>query len=183
MTITKLYFKGHNSKTGVQYELNLNDFDLVPDQGQCGSNFFLEPLRRLSTPTRICKNNPLGLDISQLPMNKRPMWMKGLSDFTVDKRNASYKSESVDSTPKLGKKNMFTRTSTKSSLNIDDTKNRSSNSLIENQSHLLEIDESEISMIEEKEESNSLGYISGQSIEDRHFVQSPRHWFNFVRFA
>ena len=105
-------------------------------------------------------------------MNKRPMWMKGLSDFTVDKRNASYKSESVDSTPKLGKKNMFTRTSTKSSLNIDEAKNRSS---VENQSHLLEIDESEISMIEEKEESNSLGYISGQSNEDRHFVQSPRN--------
>ena len=104
--------------------------------------------------------------------------MKGLSDFTVDKRNASYKSESVDSTPKLGKKrDIFTRTSTKSSLNIDDTKNRSS---VENQSNLLEIDESEISMIEEKEESNSLGYISGQSNEDyRHFVQSPRQWFDF----
>ena len=144
----------------------------MPDQGQCGSNFFLEPIRRLSSPTKICRNDPIGLDISQLPMNKRPMWMKGLSDFTVDKRNASYKSESVDSTPKLGKKNMFTRTSTKSSLNIDEAKNRSS---VENQSHLLEIDESEISMIEEKEESNSLGYISGQSNEDRHFVQSPRN--------
>ena len=93
---------GTTGKSGIEFEVNLNEHDLMADQHALASNFFIRPHDLSSSKY----NHPLSIDFNQLETQKKALWIKYLMDFTPEKRKhaRSYKSDSVESTPKLGHK-------------------------------------------------------------------------------
>ena len=89
-------------------------------------------------------------------MAKRATWMKYLSGFTPEKRRLerSFKSDSVDSTPKPAK---FSRSSTKTSISLG-------------LKDPLELNEIESDIIDE-EKATSVGYISPDVVSPN--IMSP----------
>ena len=146
-------YKGTQSKSGIEHEIDLNEFSLKPDQNVTGSNFYMSPMlpeEYNQKQEMKMYSHPLSIDINQIEMSKRAIWMKYLSDFTPEKRRLerSFKSESVDSTPKLAK---FSRSSTKTSLSLD---------RIKDQHDFIESDHQVI----DEERATSVGYISPDAI-------------------
>ena len=152
-------YKGTQSKSGIEHEIDLNEFSLMPDQNAQGSNFYMYPTEEAKIHASMYAH-PLSIDINQIQMSKRAIWMKYLSDFTPEKRRLerSFKSDSVDSTPKLTK---FSRSSTKTSLSLD--RNAKDTQFIESEDHRV---------IDEEERATSVGYISPDAARSPH-VTSP----------
>ena len=153
-------YKGTQSKSGIEHEIDLNEFSLKPDQNITGSNFYMSPLlpeEYNQKQEMKMYSHPLSIDINQIEMSKRAIWMKYLSDFTPEKRRLerSFKSESVDSTPKLTK---FSRSSTKTSLSLDRLKD---------QHDFIESDHQVI----DEERAVSVGYISPDAVSPQ--LMSP----------
>ena len=155
-------YKGTQSKSGIEQEIDLNEFSLIPDQNEKGSNFYMYPTEEAKIHASMYAH-PLSIDINQIQMSKRAIWMKYLSDFTPEKRrlDRSFKSDSVDSTPKLAK---FSRSSTKTSLLSLDRKDV----------QFIESEEHHRRVIDEEERATSVGYISPDAAAARSpHVTSP----------